>query len=766
MTALDINLCVAAVALCTNLGAGTLAPVLNRGFEVEGRSRRFPGTGGPGPGGIRVEGHVGPPATARAGHAKIAQLMEKPMDSTADLATVKTRLRERILAGIRAGDPGSSVNQQRADGSWPDIDYADRGRARWAPAGHMSRLLALAGAFARNGKLTPEGKAAAQQAVEKGLRYWYAKDYRCPNWWYNTIGIPRLLYRILLIMEDDLPAEVVRGGIPLLARAKLGMTGQNLVWVAECTIARGCLEGKPGVVREAFDRIAREIRITGGEGIQADFSFHQHGNQLYSGGYGRGFSRDCPYFAALARGTAFAFPEEKIDILAGYLLDGQQWLVRNRVFDYSACGREITRSGGGYSSGLGNACRDLARLDHPRGGELEAFAKRLEKGTGPETPALNGNRHFWRSDLMAHHRDGFYTSVRMTSKRLIQTETCNGENLIGQLLSDGVNYLYLTGEEYRHIFPVWDWKRLPGITAELDGKPPRTRGGTGTRTFAGGVSDGDRGLAAMDFARGALSARKAWFFFDREFVCLGAGISCANPNPVVTTLNQCLLNGEIRVGEGTGAGRIVTGEQRISGARWCHHGGVGYVFPRPVELAIQARSRKGTWRTINRPASKAPVRKDVFCAWIEHGKGPRNAAYAYIVAPGLSAERIGEYARSPGVKVVRNEPDLQAVWHPGERTAGLAFYGAGSCELPAWLTVAADTPCLVLLREIGPGKLRMAVSNPENEPLVVTLTVNAELAGEGCVWRAETGRTAVEFRLPGGLHAGSSVIREFRTAAR
>jgi len=41
------------------------------------------------------------------------------------------------------------------------------------------------------------------------------------------------------------------------------------------------------------------------------------------------------------------------------------------------------------------------------------------------------------------------------------------------------------------------------------------------------VSDGSYGLAACDFERDGLTARKSWFFFDDEIVCLGAGIMAA-----------------------------------------------------------------------------------------------------------------------------------------------------------------------------------------------------------------------------------------------
>ncbi|MEA3365327.1 MAG: polysaccharide lyase family 8 super-sandwich domain-containing protein, partial [Candidatus Hydrogenedentes bacterium] len=350
-----------------------------------------------------------------------------------DLALLKERLTERELPSTASEEAilelFSSLGE---DGSWPDIDYEDDNRASWKPSRHMGRILSMARAYSSSSHAVHDDPAV-RQAILRAYDLWMEKDFTCPNWWYNTIGVPRTLYRVMLLVEDELTEEQRSAGIDVLKRAQLGMTGQNLVWVAEVTIARGCIENDPWVVMAAFRRIGDEIRISSDEGIQADFSFYQHGTQLYSGGYGKGFSIDCPKFAELAHGTAFEFPEEKVEILCGYLLEGQRWMVRGPTFDYSACGREIARKGGGRASGLIGACNSMLALDPPRKDEFELFRERLEAGASvPADLQLTGNQDFWRSELMTHHRPELYFSVRMTSPQVVQTETCNRENLHGQ----------------------------------------------------------------------------------------------------------------------------------------------------------------------------------------------------------------------------------------------------------------------------------------------------------------------------------------------
>ena len=66
----------------------------------------------------------------------------------------------------------------------------------------------------------------------------------------------------------------------------------------------------------------RIIRIRTDEGIQRDFSFHQHGPQLYNGGYGLTFMIDMCNYATVLAGTRYAFAHDKLSLLADHLFEG------------------------------------------------------------------------------------------------------------------------------------------------------------------------------------------------------------------------------------------------------------------------------------------------------------------------------------------------------------------------------------------------------------------------------------------------------------
>jgi hypothetical protein len=119
----------------------------------------------------------------------------------------------------------------------------------------------------------------------------------------------------------------------------------------------------------------------------------------------------------------------------------------------------------------------------------------------------------------------------------------NTENLYGYYLPFGLTYIYRRGDEYKDIFPVWDWARLPGVTSPHHAFSSSGRSSQQT-SFVGGVSDGTYGVSTMDLDVKDTQAKKSWFWFDREWIALGTGIQSTNEHPIVTGINQTLLKGE------------------------------------------------------------------------------------------------------------------------------------------------------------------------------------------------------------------------------
>jgi hypothetical protein len=127
--------------------------------------------------------------------------------------------------------------------------------------------------------------------------------------------------------------------------------------------------------------------VTTGEGVQADGSFHFHGNILYSGGYGADYAINLAVFANLSASTGYQIPPEAMDVLSMYLLDGQQYMVHaaadahgnGTYYDISTKGREISRPPHGNllfpAAVMASAIRGFPRT--ARAAELQRFAERI-----------------------------------------------------------------------------------------------------------------------------------------------------------------------------------------------------------------------------------------------------------------------------------------------------------------------------------------------------------------------------------------------------
>ena len=690
------------------------------------------------------------------------------LTTDSDVTTILQRLQnelhitDRTTLNAQIRDVQDWRIRLQADGSWPDVDYQDQTPGSWLTPVHLRRLIAMAQVYiAPDHNLT--GDTALRTDIHQVLDFWLVNDFQNPNWWHNMIGVPRDIGSIMVLMQQELTEGQYQQGIDILRRSVIGnATGANLTWLATNQLMRGCLEPDLKAIAESFEAVFTEIKVAevGEEGIQADYSFHQHQAVLYSGGYGLWFTYDVARIITYAHETRFAIKPERFTILTTYVLDGQQWFIRGIMFDYSTIGRGITLAGKDALP-LISAIEQLAALPGPRQTEMANFVARMQGD--PNVFPITGNRAFWRSDVMSHHRSGYTTSVRMHSTRTFNTDAyINSEGRNTNHTADGATYFYRTGEEYRDIFPVWNWRRVPGITCEQRDEPLDLGGLNvrGTTSFVGSVSDGTYGMAAMDLQQGELTARKAWFYFDREVVCLGAGINNPTKHPVITAVNQCLLKGLVTIQESNlQRVAIQEGAHTLEDGGWVHHAGIGYYFPAGTSVQIEWEPRVGRWSDIG-PGSSELFTIDVFDLWIEQGNVVKNGMYVYVVLPDSERTDLASYDVDTAIEVVQNTATLQAVRQQEIGACGAVFYAPGTLDGGTGWTISVDQPCLLLMREIEDG-VQLTLANPENMPLSVVVEVDRALVGPGSI-PIDATQTQIEITLPDGIMAGQSVILPFR----
>lgn len=687
-----------------------------------------------------------------------------------DVDTIKSRMVATLLNPVPNQAAVEMLLQTlREDGTWPGIDYRDVSRTGFEHRRHTENMVVLARAW-RNPESKYYHSRDINNAVEKSLGYWVKNDFVSENWWYNQIGTPEALVHLMLLMGEALPADLVERARPIMGRAHLNASGArpsgDRIKIAGFWAKQMLLFNRVEDFTATIRVIEGEIRFSTGPGLQPDFSFHHRTDGVDNTlAYGLGYAAAFAEWAAYVAGTRHAFSEEKVRLLTDYYLDGIcRHLVHGVYPDPGARNRGIARVGS-LRAFNDPVLRLLARPGAYRLAELQTIAAARE---GRKAAVRPHSTFFWRSEYFAFQRPGFFTSVRMHSSRTHTTEVpYNSEGVRSHHRGDGANHVLRDGTEYMDIWPVYDWQKIPGATIlQKPDLPPESQvQKRGRSDFVGGVTDGRQGAAVFDFKspHDPLSAKKAWFFFEEIYICLGAGIQSEGDGPVVTTLNQCLWRGPVLARVASGLGRLEEGERSMEQLHWVLHDGIGYVFPEPVRAQVVNQTRAGTWRDINRQSSapRAEVRAPVFALWIDHGVRPRAADYAYTIVPGTTVEELERGHAMQPVRILANTADLQAVGHAGLRLIQAAFHSPGTLPLLHGRSLTAQQAGLLMWRAVGDAAWELTVSDPTRRlsSLLISMpeAIRVTDGPARVVWNAPERASEITIELPRGDHAGRSV---------
>lgn len=635
---------------------------------------------------------------------------------------------ERILDRIRTeiyekGTPektdratGKLLSSLTAEGRWNDLDYACYFRTNWEPVEHLKRLVTIATSYTDK-RSAYYGNEVLFNAVQAALKYWIKQDPICHNWWYNQISVPQTQASLLALMEassQKLAPEIYEPIFLTMGKRSdpRKWTGANKMDIAIHHLVRGCLLKNDSIVRVNADEIFFPVQIVKEEGIQEDLSYHQHGAQLYIGGYGTVFVDNIVRMGNILHGTKYAMSEDKLRLFSDFTRNTYLNVFRGRHLDFSVTGRGVSRTGILDYGDCAPMFKQLQNLDPAHADEYADIARRfLTQDASYKRP--DRNVMYYRSDYMLHNRKNYDISIRTASTRTNKTESGNGENLYGTYMSDGATNIRVNGNEYTDIFPVWEWDKIPGTTVPAgEVRNPADWGTRGTCTFTGGVSDGRQGVMTFDMNDYGVKARKSWFLTDDGMVCLGAGIESNLPGDIVTTVNQCHLDGDVWV-KADKTQKITKGEFSYeTSPQWIWHDSIAYFFPQAKHLKLRAGEQKGNWAKINFNFSAKEVSMPVFNLTINHGKSPRKASYAYIVVPGIY--RAADVKAAPKeIKIERNDAEIQAVSHEKSGLLQIVFFKPGTFD-NGKTKVKAVKPCVVQLKKKNGKVTDMQIADPKN----------------------------------------------------
>lgn len=611
----------------------------------------------------------------------------------------------------------------KSDGSWGDINYTD---VQYDP---LRRIKEMTMAFIRpSNQLYNDPKIYA--SITKSLQNWLDRKPVNKNWWYNDIYYPQVIGQTLILMQSakrPLSADLKNALIMRMKRKLKAGDGANTSDVALHYLYRACLTENQITLDSAANFLFEPIAIMDDKGgVQVDGSYYQHGKQQSIASYGRVFAENSVNAAYYLHNTSYALSQEKMKVLVGFIKNTFSRTMRNGFYDFNVRGRGLSRKDS-LKGDFSRMMMKMKLIDH----------EDVNSGSEPF------HRHYWKSGYTLHIRPTYTFSVQTASKRTLRTERGNNENILGKFLADGATNIQRNGPEYLNIMPIWEWDKIPGTTSRdyLDdggSTIEKEWGIPGTTGFVGGVSDGLYGLSTYSLNYDSVQAKKSWFFFDQEIVCLGAGIKSKANEHITTSLNQSWSKGTLT---SSFKGERVE-KSASSNEIWLIQDSIGYVLPKGGNLKISNDVQKGNWYRINHFESKQELQERVFKLWIDHGAKPENGSYEYVVLPGIGKNGISKYNRNT-IKILENTESLQAVEHTGLNMLMAVFYKPGMLKNND-MTIKVDKACAIYIKQLGSEKPTLYVSDPGQQH--VDIQIELMFSGE----------KKITCTMPSGAYAGST----------
>lgn len=613
----------------------------------------------------------------------------------------------------------------QSDGSWSDIDYANKNRSGWQAKVHAERILELTKVY-----FIPESgfyqSSDVKKAIHLTLNYWFENKPVSPNWWHNQIGVPKVLGGVFILMEKELSELEKKEAIAVMSNAKFGMTGQNKVWLAGNVLVRALLENDYSLVEEARNNIVSEIKDGEKEGIQADNSFHQHGTQLQMGNYGAAYISSMSFWADIFKGTAWAFNQSQLNLLSRLINEGYARILWKGYMDINHLGRQFFNNAQRHKAfTVGFSSYTLTQIDKENSRKYDELLKDNFYDSNKNT-TLTGFYNFWQSDNTVHRRPAWMASVKMSSPRVIGGEALNGDNMKGYYLADGAMYTYVDGNEYNNVYVCWDWRKVPGVTSYETTTPMKVLKMTGYHNrsvFAGAVGDETTGLTAFDFDRDRLKARKSWIFTDEYIICLGAGIETDSSCVVTTSIEQREQNGDLYRLNKNRWEPIKTFEKSGTKEERFFHDKTGYIVLDNASIKASIESRTASWHDVMNSYSKNFTEsKNVFSLWLDHGYTPSNRTYQYVIIPASTPDKTKKF-NIKDIKIIANDKSKQVVYISSKKVYYLAVYEPSEISLSKNITIKTNSAGLFILKQNGK-KLDIIVSDPTQKEKEFHFTIN------------------------------------------
>ena len=561
------------------------------------------------------------------------------------------------------------------------------------------------------------------------------------NWWDWEIGSAQHIVNIILLCEEGLmEAQINRWLEPVNKYVPYPtMTMANLVDLAYVCIGASAIQKdwqRLAISRDAIDECC--VYVTKGDGFYEDGSFVQHNAIAYTGSYGPIVLEGTSKLVIATSGTCFRFADAMVDFQYRWVTEAYTPLMVHGAFFSHVRGRSICRTSTDVSLGTSVLIGMLRMTSYmPEGDKLnniksiikeyfnynEAYYRKALSPDSNEllTAVVNDtsvsarenyifSKNYGNMDRTVAHLTKYSVGISLSSTRIAKYEAINEENRNGWYTGDGMLYIYTGVNDYEPAY----WRnvnmyRIPGTTvttAEREIKNISERNVLTPYDFVGGTAMNGYAVTAMQFDAGApnigfnstLTGKKAWFIFDNEVVCLGAGISCSDNYDALTVIeNRRLGANEAFKADGSAVSGV---SGKISGKKALYIEKFGGVYlPDASEVCFD--------RVTNNNVSFLEL-------YFDHGKNFTNKTYSYVLLPTMTEAEISAYSANPEIEILVNNATVMAVKDKSSGITSYVFWQAGSFN-----GVTVNKPCTVMVSSSS-----VAVADPTHKVPDINVTVN------------------------------------------
>ena len=676
------------------------------------------------------------------------------------------------------------------------------------------------------------------------------------NWYDWDISTPSYIINVLTLIRDTLSdAEISKYLAPFDKLVSIPQgAAANRMTSGRLVILSGALQKNALKIAVANELLAEvfvyvdeipidaPIEISDG-GFYSDGGFVQHGGVAYTGVYGLAFINALAQTFFVASGTPFEISCEGVEHQYEWIFNAYRTILYDDSMMAFTFGRQIIqrnmeRQYMGNLLSLTSTMRYYAPDDLKD--DFDSFNKLIINEIKPYwsnwidqipfpfikycleldandsievTESLLQTIVFPSMDAVVYHGAEYGVALSMSSTRTYKYESINGNNETGWYHNDGMLYIYT--DDYDFGFQHFWWAdpyMNTGTTVNL-----ATRKDVNIHPmiynkydFSGGVSHGQYGIGAfiLGYPETAMQsgsntfanedcinieARKSYFFFDDEIICLGSGIKDTSGESVVTVVenrmwgirngwmqvdDELYINGELvaeddlitldrsyydesdLAGLGTSSSpndAPSIPETSINARAMYFTGMGGYVFLRADANGVDkdgnavkyAIATNNPYRTVGDPTLSAgdyTTAKDFLEIVIDHGENPTGGSYCYAYLPECEQGDEMEYYNNPDVVLLARDTNTHAVIETTLGIVGCVFFNQNGGEVKndtnvtSIKRVTAKDDCTVMVTKNADGSYTVSVSDPTM--LEATVELEIEISGITEVASADSGVNA------------------------